>query len=31
MIRNAKYEDFQAFLKKFFSSKWNIVEAGPKS
>jgi zinc protease len=30
MIRNAKYEDFQVFLKKFFSSKWNIVEAGPK-
>ncbi len=30
MIRNAKYEDFQAFLKKFFGSKWNIVEAGRK-
>jgi zinc protease len=30
-IRNAKYEDFQAFLKKFFNSKWNIVEAGPKN
>ncbi len=27
-IRNAKYEDFQAFLKKFFGSKWNIVQAG---
>ncbi|WP_408098174.1 M16 family metallopeptidase [Peredibacter sp. HCB2-198] len=29
-IREAKYEDFQAFLKKFFSKKWNIVEAGRK-
>jgi zinc protease len=28
-IRNANYEDFQAFLKKFFSQKWNIIEAGP--
>lgn len=27
-IRSAKYEDFQAFLKKFFSSKWNIIKAG---
>lgn len=31
LIRNAKYEDFQAFLKKFFGSKWNIVEAGRKN
>lgn len=30
-IRNAKYEDFQAFLKKFFASKWNIVKAGRAS
>ena len=30
LIREAKYEDFQAFLKKFFSKKWNIVEAGRK-
>jgi zinc protease len=29
-IRSAKYEDFQAFLKKFFGSKWNIVKAGPR-
>jgi zinc protease len=29
-IRSAKYEDFQAFLKKFFSAKWNIVKAGRK-
>ncbi|HXH74352.1 MAG TPA: pitrilysin family protein [Bacteriovoracaceae bacterium] len=28
-IRGANYEDFQAFLKKFFSKKWNIIEAGP--
>jgi zinc protease len=28
LIRNAKYEEFQSFLKKFFSSKWNIVKAG---
>ncbi len=28
IIRNASYEDFQAFLKKFFNSKWNIVQAG---
>lgn len=27
-IRNANYEDFQAFLKKFFNKKWNIVKAG---
>jgi zinc protease len=27
-IRNANYEDFQSFLKKFFSSKWNIIKAG---
>lgn len=27
-IRSAEYQDFQAFLKKFFSSKWNIVQAG---
>lgn len=31
IIRNASYEDFQAFLKKFFNSKWNIVEAGRKN
>lgn len=30
IIRNASYEDFQAFLKKFFNSKWNIIEAGRK-
>jgi zinc protease len=30
MIRSADYEDFQAFLKKFFSKKWNIVQAGRK-
>lgn len=29
-IREANYEEFQAFLKKFFSKKWNIVEAGRK-
>ncbi len=28
IIRSAKYEDFQAFLKRFFNSKWNIIEAG---
>ena len=28
MIREAKYEEFQAFLNKFFSKKWNIVQAG---
>jgi zinc protease len=27
-IRDVKYEDFQAFLKKFFNRKWNIVKAG---
>ena len=27
-IRSANYEDFQAFLKKFFNSKWNIIKAG---
>ncbi len=31
IIRSATYEDFQAFLKKFFNSKWNIVEAGRKN
>lgn len=30
LIRSANYNDFQKFLKKFFSSKWNIVEAGPR-
>jgi len=30
-IRKANYEDFQAFLKKFFSNKWNIIQAGPKA
>jgi zinc protease len=29
-IRNADYEDFQKFLKKFFGQKWNIIHAGPK-
>ncbi|MFA5583758.1 MAG: pitrilysin family protein, partial [Bacteriovoracaceae bacterium] len=28
MIRNAKYEDFQKFLKKFMKGKWNIIKAG---
>src|SRR5690606_29458644 len=28
MIRNAKFEDFQKFLKKFMKGKWNIVKAG---
>lgn len=28
-IRAASYQDFQAFLKKFFSKKWNVIEAGP--
>ena len=27
-VRHAKYEDFQAFLNKFFNKKWNIVKAG---
>ncbi len=27
-IRGANYNDFQAFLKKFFNRKWNIVQAG---
>ncbi len=27
-IREANYQDFQAFLKKFFTRKWNIVKAG---
>ena len=27
-IRTANYDEFQAFLKKFFSKKWNIIEAG---
>jgi zinc protease len=31
LIRNANYDDFQAFLKKFFGSKWNIVQAGRKN
>jgi zinc protease len=30
-IRNVKYEDFQKFIKSFFNTKWNIVQAGPKS
>lgn len=29
-IRNANYDDFQRFLKKFFNKKWNIVKAGRK-
>lgn len=28
-IRSADYDDFQKFIKKFFSSKWSIVKAGP--
>lgn len=31
LIRNADYNDFQAFLKKFFNNKWSIIEAGPKT
>lgn len=27
-IRNARYEDFQKFLSKFFNQKWNIIKAG---
>lgn len=27
-IRESNYQEFQAFLKKFFKRKWNIVEAG---
>ena len=27
-IREANYEDFIAFLKKFFNQKWNIIRAG---
>jgi zinc protease len=30
MIRNANYREFQAFLKKFFNQKWNIIKAGRK-
>ncbi len=30
LIRSANYEDFQKFLKRFFSKKWNIIQAGPK-
>lgn len=30
-IRDSEYQDFQAFLKKFFKRQWNIVEAGPKN
>ena len=29
-IRSADYEEFQAFLKKFFNKKWNIIKAGPR-
>lgn len=29
-IRKADYQEFQAFLKKFFSKKWNIIQAGPQ-
>lgn len=29
-IRNANYDEFQLFLKKFFNKKWNIVKAGRK-
>jgi zinc protease len=28
LIRNAIYEEFQAFLKLFFNKKWNIIKAG---
>jgi zinc protease len=28
LIRDAKYDDFQKFLKKFFKTKWNIIKAG---
>lgn len=28
-VRDANYQEFQAFLKKFFNRKWNIIEAGP--
>lgn len=31
LIRSANYEEFQIFLKKFFSKKWNIVKAGPQT
>ncbi len=31
LIRNANYQEFQSFLKKFFASKWNIVQAGRKA
>lgn len=31
LVRSATYEEFQSFLKKFFGSKWNIVQAGRKS
>jgi zinc protease len=30
-IRSADYKEFQSFLKKFFSCKWNIIKAGRKS
>ena len=30
-IRNANYADFQAFLKKFFGKKWNVIRAGRKA
>lgn len=30
LIRQANYVDFQAFLKKFFGKKWNIIKAGRK-
>lgn len=30
LIRNADYQDFQSFLKKFFNKKWNVVQAGRK-
>jgi zinc protease len=28
-IRQANYQDFQHFLKKYFKKKWTIIEAGP--
>jgi zinc protease len=30
-IRDVKYEDFQKFIKSFFNTRWNIVQAGPKT
>lgn len=30
-IRSANYDDFQKFLKSFFSRRWNIIQAGPNN